>query len=65
MDRARALRRHADWFLDLAARAGDGRMFQKLIVLAEAYQQRALDAERKFERATSPVLVHIDGRRRG
>jgi len=46
MDRARTLRRHADWFLDLATRSGSPVMFQKLVALAEAYQARAVDAER-------------------
>ena len=62
MHRAQYLRQHADWFLDLATRSGSGNMFEKLIGLAAAYQQKAVEVEREFGR--NPVLIAIPGGRR-
>jgi hypothetical protein len=55
MEQARYLRRHADWFLDMAIRSGNGGMFEKLLTLAATYQQKALDAEHGINRASMAV----------
>jgi hypothetical protein len=57
MEQARYLRRHADWFLDMAIRSGNGGMFEKLLTLASAYQQKALDAEHGINRASTAVQL--------
>ena len=62
MEQARYLRRHADWFLDMAIRSGNGGMFEKLLTLAATYQQKALDAEHGINRA-SLVLQHASASR--
>jgi hypothetical protein len=61
MEQARYLRRHADWFLDMAIRSGNGGMFEKLMTLAASYQQKALDAEHGINRASMAVQLAANG----
>lgn len=51
MGRARVLKKQAEWCIDMATKALTPHMFEKYVELAGAYQQQAVEIERRARSA--------------